>query len=681
MALYEVEHNGSKYQVQADSAEHAAAAFDPPAAAPDRRADAPAGTFVDPHTGQPATTSQPSDPEGGNWLAGAGRRVAEPLVRAAEGAGDLVGAFARKDAQAGYKSQVDARNAAYDQANPQDSPAVNDALGAAASSAIPIGAATKTTTLMGAIAKGMGVGATSAALQYTKPGDSKAQQVGIGAGAGGVFATLGAAIPAAKNVVTRVIQRAENNPRVKEVVDAAKGFFTGSARVPTPMPYTIPQASASPALERLTGRAFGPQQQELGATQADQARTRFSEIADQASSIAKIPATSQAVVESVNTALNQTVTGLRQARTAAFQKGMTATLAADAAAPGTTVGLDNLRQAYADVISQDGNAFNIHGKTLPKSFQTTLDLLSPTTAGAAKVTAVRIPTLQYIMQGLGQDAQHGAGTFMSPADARLERYRKMLFDGLQQDIDAAGVKAGSNPAYAQLKATRQAYAQHSDQLRQIENDSITKLFGSPEAVQNPAQALDKFYALKPDDQKFAVTLLNNRSPATVEAMRSHQINTALQQATMAGNAKNSTFDLATFNETMFGQGRGDSPLWQGSGTTPGSVDVTARSVRQGAAHLRVLLNATPAGPGSVVGPEDLAINVIAANPAFLGRFVTRVVYGAKGDQLLGTPEGLAALRTLSNTTSRKSQAYGAAVSYIVNLARSGGGTDPDATPQ
>ena len=150
-------------------------------------------------------------------------------------------------------------------------------------------------------------------------------------------------------------------------------------------------------------------------------------------------------------------------------------------------------------------------------------------------------------------------------------------------------------------------------------------------------------------------------------MRANRITTAIRDATVPGAAKNSAFGVSAFNKSMFGGDKALDPLW--------GNDETSRAIKAGAAHLRILLNSTEGGPGSLVTPSDLAINAVSRNPAFAARIATRVAYGKWGDKLLGTPEGLAALRTLANTSGRSRAAVAQASAYLIGLAQ----TPRDAT--
>jgi hypothetical protein len=60
----------------------------------------------------------------------------------------------------------------------------------------------------------------------------------------------------------------------------------------------------------------------------------------------------------------------------------------------------------------------------------------------------------------------------------------------------------------------------------------------------------------------------------------------------------------------------------------------------------------------------------AMTKAFIARLVTRAAYGKYGDQILGAPAGLAALRTLANTSRRGRTGVAQAIAYVKTIADS-----------
>lgn len=636
MARFEVSINGAIHEIEAPDAQAAALALQHPEGLADAKTGAPL---------------QPTS--GAEW--------GEALRRAGSGVVQLAGYFGgSQQQQDSYAKQEDARRAAFKAKEGEGADTSADLLSGLVPTGIGAGAANESTSLIRTLARRMATGGAVSATQYVPEGGSRAENVALGAATGGaVHATVGL-LPRIKNIVTNAITDGEKNPRVAAAVKDAQDFFQGSDAVKTPAPYTIGQATASPNVASVEKLAFGPKQQELYATQADQAAARFQELAGRAQTVSKLDTSSQGVANAVNDTLNTTVMGMRGTRSAAFKAGMSEVLAA--AGPGGGPGvvpLTNLSNAYQDILKEDANAFNIHGPTLPQGVMTAAGAVAKATTLGSKI---KVPTIQYLLQGLGQDAPHGAGAFLAnSSDARLEMYRNRLRTALDKDIDSAGVTAASNPAFAKLLDVRKTYAQQSQALRTVEDGTLNRLFGNPAAIATPGQALDKFYSMRPADQQAAVSLLQNNHPEVLDAMRANRIRTAVTDATTAGAAKNSAFDLATFNESMFGGDKANSPLFGG--------DAVSQQMRAGAAHLRVLLNTARAGGGSPIAPSDVAINLVSLTPAFIARQVARALTGTSGDRLLGTPEGLAALRTLSVTSGRKSAATAQALAYVMGLSQ------------
>lgn len=669
MPTFKVKANGQEYLVKAATAEEAASAFTE--SPPDRSPNAPAGTFVDPQTGQPSPAGTPTAPEGGNWLAGAGRRLAEPVIEAAQGAGDLVGSFGRKDAQINYKDQVDTRNAAYYKDHPEDSPGVNQALAGAIPVTGAAGEASAATGFFRALARRMLTGATVGASQYTPQGGSKGQQMVVGAGLAGAAHTVTGVLPAAANVVRRaLVTGPEASNSTRAVVEAGRGFLPGTKALDsstpelTPTDYTIAQASAKPSVARLSQMAYNEEQQNHARLQVNQTATAFDELAGNIARAARTTSDSPTVATSINKAINTHLTTLRAQNSSLFRQGLADVRTEAGPTGGAPIALTNLKAKYASLAADDANPANFYGSVLPKSIQTMMDALK-------NVKAIRPVMLQKLMAGLGQGAEHGGSQIGWSTEQRAaERARAGLFAALNEDIDSAGVSASTDPAFAQLRAVRDEYARRSAQVQHIEDSAVTRLFGDPRTLQEPQALLNKFYAMHPDDQKASIDILRRVAPDALGGMRSNLIRSALDSARTAGAAKDGMFDIAAFNRTLFAEGRDRSPLWQS--------DKFGDQVRQGAAHLKVLLNAVPAGGGSPLSPADVAINTVSMNLGFIARQLTRVLTGSEGDKLLGTPEGLKALRTLSNVSSRKSAAGAAALTWLTNLGQQ---PDPSAPAQ
>lgn len=679
MPLFEVEHAGKMYDVMAPNAEEAGMAFDPPHQTPPQpnpTPSLPAGWSVKPGE---MIDSKPLKP----W-AQIGRDIndtaGEVLIRAREGVEDLIrtaydasqggGNVARNQnvphtQQLGdFKRQVEDRRAEFMRNHPGFSEGALDFAAGMVPVTGAVGSVKNATTLLGAVGRTVASGTVASGAQFTKDGDSKAQQMLVGGALAGTVGAVAGVAPAGFNRLGRMIETArQGSPRVAAVRALAK-----EAGATTPL--SIGQETGAPKLIQLERMYAGQKAQNLQADRVDEARRLFEGYAADAERLSQTRnVMPDNATGAVNNALNSTVNRMRATRSAAFKAGTAEVDALDAATPAgrrPAIPLSNLQHAYSEILSIDSNAFNIHGETLPESIKDTFEQMRRwATVARTPSVRIRISALHDLMAGLGQDAPHGAATFLDPKVARLEMFRNKLKAALDEDIEAAGVTEASSPAFRKLMEVRKTYAQQSDQLRRLENDSLASIFGSPEKLTSPQAALDRFYALRSADQRYAVNLLESQHPQVLAAMRAQRIRTAMTDATRAGNAKDSSFDLSAFNESLFGGDAANSPLWGGD-------SALTKKMQAGGAHLKLLLN-SPAvgnGSGSVVGGHEVVTNAISRNATFVSRLVSRVAFGPIGDEMLGTPEGLAALRELARPTAgRKSQTYAAAMAWMVNHAQ------------
>jgi hypothetical protein len=519
-------------------------------------------------------------------------------------------------------------------------------------------AAGRSLSYMWSLLRGGATGAVVGSTQVADKDTSKLEQAAWGAAFPMAAQSIAGFVPTVRNAVANIVQRATQGRTAQAVRDAAQ-FFRGSQAVPDPAPYTIGQATGNPNLIRLENRARGPELTELNARQSDEAFARFDELAREAERAAGAPATGTGITRAVNATVDRLDQQMRNAKNRAWESGM-ARVRAAASGSSTRIPLNNLQDEYRRILTEDANPFNFNGSVLPRGVQEAFETLQNFRTTTGRAMDPNIAGVQTILAGLGQDATRGAA-ILSAADRRLEMYRQRLFAAINQDLDAVG--ALRDPAFIELQRTRQGYAVASQRLQRLEDDAINKLFGSEEAFASPSATLEKFYRLAPDDQRYAMDILSRRAPRVVDAMQSHRLSTALTAALEGGGpAQASRFNMDKFQRELFGgrDGLKDSPLWDAA---------TRARLLEGAAHLRTIQNSfgtIPSG-GSQVWPEELAINLVSRTPAFMARLATRAAYGRYGDQVLGTPEGLAALRTVTNVSRANPQAAAQAASWLLNL--------------
>lgn len=558
------------------------------------------------------------------------------------------------------------------------------------------------------IPKAAAVGGTMGGTNFlADPDASKLGQMAWGA----AFASAAQAVIGTGAITRNAIAswlRSGESARNAGIRAEAEGFFNGSAAVPNPVPVTPAQATGNPAIARLEQRARGPQMQELNAQQLDQTRDRFNELADIAEQQSGLRATPNQIGRRTYATVDTLDSQMRQDRNSEFSTAM-GEVRALSARTDAHMDLNNLRNTYRDILSEDGNPFNVQGSSLSPNFRKAYSLLNDmvgaetpashsfnTDYNSINFNPARVdkaafqPTVSNvseIMKGLSQGAPRSSAVLDGPT-AKLEMYRSRLWAALNKDLDtAAGGMAGQNiegpgtlgihadPAFMRLQEARQVYARRSQRLDRLQNDAINQIFGSTDVLAQPRAALSRFYQLPAEDQIYATKILQQRSPSVLRAMQADRIRSALAGATRNGPAAQSTFDAGSFTQEMF-NGRNaaaDSRLFSPE---------QRQTLREGAAHLQILMNHMPqGGGGSQVWPEEVAINLVSQNPAFISRIVTRMAYGSQGDRLLGTPEGLAALRTFVGVDKPSAQAKAIAASWVLKQIGDGSKEEENAKQQ
>lgn len=582
---------------------------------------------------------------------GAGMSIARAPLNLAEGAGQLV---THAGNAVGLVSDADEK--AYDDAVKQsradfEKAGGNVAFSELVSGAIPVGGQAKLLTsgtkYVYGLIKAAGLGSVLSASTFADDGDKKSQAV-LGAALPALAQAVGGLAPTAANGIKNLLDKAQTG-RTAQMLKDARGFFSGSPAVDAPAPYTLGQSTGNARVASLENRARGPVLQELNATQLDEASARFEELATQAGRMG-----AKAMTRESFTATKELTDAAKRSKNAMWQKGMSEF---NALAAGSKVGvrLDNLKAEYGAIAAEDANIFSLEGGVIGGEAKAAFDALSkmPPTA---KLKLAVLPT---IMKGLGTGSDYGKSAIMLGDDAKRAMYRGRLFSALEKDLDTAG--AAGDPALTKLTDVRTRYRAASAKLERLEDSNLNALFGSKEALANPRAAVSKFLSLPPEDQEYTLRVLNQRAPAVVAGMQSQRISDALEAASENTAANQSVLNIDKFNANLFGGSDGIK------GSRLFDPELKKRLL-QGAAHLRVLQNNLPKGGSALVWPEEIAINLVSRSPEFVARTATRLVYGMHGDKLLGTPQGIASLKTLSNVKAAKPQAVAQAVAYLTDLA-------------
>lgn len=232
------------------------------------------------------------------------------------------------------------------------------------------------------------------------------------------------------------------------------------------------------------------------------------------------------------------------------------------------------------------------------------------------------------------------------------RLKEALFD----DIGTMSLDPTKRQATMLLLMVRKRYRDLKEAENYLADTTIARFVGAKDSPQ-PAAWLNFIRSGDPEDQAMMVKLLETADPAALRAARAEAVQAAWQAATTRrGPAARNPFDLAKFSSEL-------EKLTQG-GLLNAEQKARAITTMDG---IRQLVNLPPApvAPAPLTGAEDITINAISRNPAFVARLITRLAEGKNLDRVLFTRQGQQAIRTLKTTTSASARAV--AVSVLLGL--------------
>ena len=160
----------------------------------------------------------------------------------------------------------------------------------------------------------------------------------------------------------------------------------------------------------------------------------------------------------------------------------------------------------------------------------------------------------------------------------------------------------------------------------------------------------------PEDRAAAVALLQKADPTALRAVRAEAAQAAWKAAfnPAAPEARNS-FDIQRFATEI-------NKLAEGGLMNAAQRNEMMRTVD----GIRVLLNRVdgPLGKAPAVQADDVAINAISHNPAFIARLIVQATQRNKLDNILFTTAGQRAIRELARTGSTSAKINAATAALI-----------------
>lgn len=466
-----------------------------------------------------------------------------------------------------------------------------------------------------------------------------------------------------KNNLVRTILRRQDPESTRGAAQATDFFSSVGVTPANDTPLSLGQQTGDPRIISYENRFTDVQTRDFSKTQNNDLLNAAQALRDQLNSAAGGSGVAGVGAGTYN-AIDKVDGAIRLQRVTDWNNGVdNVNNVADAVRSATgapvTFPITNTVKTVNDVVKDLNNPAAMSDPAIKSRLNSLAVLLNDAQSKGGKFTP---QGLMGMLQGLNAGKIYGsgaAGGAPGGADAALEAIRSKVMDAVYTDAAAAGTTA--QPVATAIADMRARYAQQSEALRRLQNDTMTKLFGNADVMSDPASATDAFLKLDPSAQNYGVQILRERAPQVLYGMQSRMIENAINAATdptkaaMAGQ-----FDIKAFSDSLYGSGAVRSGIFTSD---------TLKQVEDAKGYISSIMNNKNSivRPGTQIWPEDIAINLISRSPEFLARAVTRVMTGLNAEKLFVTPEGINALKTVSNLRSAPKEAATAAALYLGGL--------------
>ncbi len=637
--IYEVEHNGQLYEVEADSPEQAASAFDAAPAAP---AQAPQQQPQQPAPGGGANPYPQFGQLSVNDAKSYGSGLVEGLRRVVGGGKQLYGAvsdyFTRLDkANRGLKDKYTAQEmlrAATAEAESEEAGHDPVLRGIAAGGSqlgtlavAPELALPRATTVIGALAKNFFAGAAGGALTFEPDEDLQAEgmqgsKTGDAVAGGVVGAGLGllpSLPPAIKNVVGRGLARIANEGRTAARVARASGALPNTQ-------FSLAQRTGVPELIYLEHRAYDLDQVNFFADQTDQF------IADAAQALGqplKAGQTLTADATLLKRVLDDDIKAFRRHASNVYQYGVSK--AAATAAPDTTIPIDNFRNQIRSVLDDAKSYARVREKPpIKESYVQHLEsLLAP------DKKAMTVKDLSLTLKEL---------TALQSSDDPIAKAlgTRLRNQGLEADLDALQTVPQTDKAIDTLLQTRAEYKRIVNAADSMGEAAVYKFL---DGATEPREMVERFASYSPSKQESIREFMAQHSPNMLRSLKQGVISDAVTKAGTIREAADSQQSLDQLQSALF-----DGDVMRTSGLWNARELQRIEGIKDG---LRVIKNARPnlGTPGTPVAPEDVAINLISRSGPFMARFITRALTSARASDFFVDPNIYMLMTRMNRSTT------------------------------
>lgn len=633
MPIYEVEHNGKVYEVDASSAEQAAEAFS------QQPAKQSLGQSIVSSMAGPmaATGGTPDD------LASAELNVAraglsgihEGYQALKAGAKQLYGGIsdaitgedlAGRGKKAQYTAEEILRKQMADmEANPQPGLQV---VRSAAAGAIQYGALAlapelalpRTTTILGALARNFSDAALGSLFEFDPEQDPELAKAAKAGGLGAAIGFVPSIYSGTKNFLARGLQKVAQEGRTEQLVLNASKALPG-------VTYTLAQRTGVPELSTLERGAYNFDAVNFYADQTD----KF--IAEAADALRQPLAKSQTLsgdLAAVKEVLDDKINGMRRSASEAWEYGLRR--ASKMAPADMTVPIDSFKQAIPKALED----LKVYRNTdtnfqVPESFSNHLE---------------RILDKKGLSIGELDQTLRELRALQNSKDARVVAIATQLRNsGIEQDLAALEKLPTQEPAIQMLKQTRQEYQRAMTAAEQFENAGLFKML---DGATDSQSAIANFMSYGPEKQASIRQYMQKHTPNVLNSMKQQIVDDAIASTRVqpgSVGAADSQQSLERLSAALFDGGRIRAEgLW-----SPKEIE-RIEGIRDG---LAVIANSRPklGSAGTPVKPEDISINLASRSEAFIVRQLTRIVYSKSGAKLFTDPKVYQLLRYYNHSTT------------------------------
>ena len=305
------------------------------------------------------------------------------------------------------------------------------------------------------------------------------------------------------------VETRANPDRLKSALANAEEIFPGQQ--------TIGQSTNTASLRKFGAGVMKKPGEEAQATQADNYAKGMLAYADTMSPRAL---TNSAIQDEVANTLQAFDSNLKERASNVYSTGRAKVKALQAVSP-ASVDMSNLLDTYDKLVAEKTDIFKIAPTNLSPETQQLLEFLKGNTVTSPNGAAGRLKKLKPLgAMDLGKALNElydavDAGALTPQMDMAFKR----LKSAYQKDIDAAIAGNTINQSLIEMKRTNDLFGRITDKRTQLRNSIVNKTIGLGELRGDPDAALRKISTLNPEAQAYTRRILEAYSPETLNSLR------------------------------------------------------------------------------------------------------------------------------------------------------------------